>query len=89
MPFSLGPLFVELGSSHIKLLKSTYPDHKWEEWRFETASRNFWSDLANQKRFLDSIKPVLKINTNEDWYKVDFRTLGKHGGIVFESVWSR
>jgi hypothetical protein len=52
-----------------KLLPYCYPEYNWEPWRFETAI-NIWTDLENQKKFLEMLVKELNIKDMSDWYKV-------------------
>lgn len=43
-------------------------------------ARGHWEDLANQRKFLDSISSTLNISKPEDWYKVKSTDVIKLGG---------
>ena len=73
-------LLQRYGDSLIQLVKTLYPDKKWEEWRFIHASKGFWDDVNNQKKFLDTVSKKLNIFSSEDWYQIKAKDLIELGG---------
>jgi len=55
-------------------LLSTFPDHPWQRWRFNNASRQlFYSALLNPtelRQYFDSMGKRLGIKTPTDWCRV-------------------
>jgi hypothetical protein len=49
-------------------LISVYPTHKWKPWRFVQVPKNCWSDLVNQREFMDSLAKDLQLSSLLDWY---------------------
>jgi len=50
-----------------KLLRTLYPNHKWEIARFSHRPRNYWNAPDNQKRFMDDLGKKIGINSEADF----------------------
>ena len=50
-------------------LKSIYPNYEWIPWKFQT-SKNFWSNIENQRKYFNWLSNQLNIKSNEDWYNI-------------------
>eukprot|EP01122_Echinamoeba_exundans_P000464 TRINITY_DN10412_c0_g1_i1.p1 TRINITY_DN10412_c0_g1~~TRINITY_DN10412_c0_g1_i1.p1 ORF type:complete len:357 (+),score=49.13 TRINITY_DN10412_c0_g1_i1:72-1142(+) len=59
-------------------LKRIYPEHAWDEWRLGDVPKGFWSDLANKKKFFDSLLPSGE--TLQWWYNVSAAWVLQHPG---------
>jgi hypothetical protein len=59
--------------SPFQMLSSVYPEHNWLEWKFDRRPVNFWTNLGNQRKFLDWAGKELKIKELDDWYKVTLK----------------
>lgn len=73
-----GPLAL-YNNSPSRALKAIYPEHDWQEWRFGKVPRNFWDDLANQKKFVEDVAKQLRVGELDDWFGVkaaDIRAKG-------------
>jgi hypothetical protein len=57
----------------MKLLSTVYPEYDWLMWKFEKAPRHFWTDLKNQKKFVDWAGKQFGVKDMSDWYKVTFQ----------------
>jgi hypothetical protein len=66
-------LLMKYNFSPSQLLTSVFPDFEWLPWKFEKCPQNFWSDLKNQRKFLDWAAEKLKINEMSDWYKIQHK----------------
>ena len=40
----------------------------------------YWSQIPNQRKFLDELAKKLNISTTDDWYKVNALVFQKNGG---------
>ena len=56
--------------SPIKLITTLFPNHNWLPWKFSQVPKGFWSQIENQKQFIDWLAKELKIEKFEDWYKI-------------------
>ena len=54
--------------SHIKLIKSSFPNYNWLPWKFN--GQIDWKDENNIKEYMNWLSNQLNIKTMEDWYKV-------------------
>jgi hypothetical protein len=61
-----GDLLKQYKNAHT-LLSTLYPQHEWLPWKFPVVSRGFWSNVENQKKFLETISKELKITSLELW----------------------
>ncbi len=52
------------------LLKSLFSNYNWLPWKFQQCPLNFWSDINNQKIYMDWLFKELGYETLEDWYKI-------------------
>ena len=50
-------------------LQAIYPEYNWEIFKF-SGKHNYWSDLKNQREYLDKLGKKLNINYWEDWYQI-------------------
>jgi hypothetical protein len=78
------PLMKIHNDSLLKVLKSGYPDHKWDPRRLSMKPRYFWTDMSNQKDAMITIGHKLGIKDNDfdGWYKVNNAMVLKNGGNV-------
>lgn len=44
--------------------------------------RNYWTEPANQHRFMEQLTKKLGLKTLDDWHNVEVRTVEKHGGAA-------
>jgi hypothetical protein len=45
-----------------------YPEHEWQEWKFQQVPHGFWREALNQRRFVDWAAGELGITKLEEWY---------------------
>jgi len=76
-----GTILRQYANSPIRTLKTIYPDHNWEEWKFTQVPANFWKDMNNQRSFFESLAKKLNIKGQEDWYRVSFQDISENGGL--------
>jgi hypothetical protein len=62
-------------SSPFQLLSNVYPDFEWLPWKFANVPRGFWTDVNNQRKFINWAENELKINEKSDWYKISNRVI--------------
>jgi len=63
-----------------KFLKSVYPTHDWQPWKFNRTSNCAWTDLENRKKALIELEKKLGITTPTEWYDVDRQKIKDNGG---------
>eukprot|EP01114_Cavostelium_apophysatum_P005469 TRINITY_DN1649_c1_g3_i2.p1 TRINITY_DN1649_c1_g3~~TRINITY_DN1649_c1_g3_i2.p1 ORF type:complete len:946 (+),score=191.78 TRINITY_DN1649_c1_g3_i2:116-2953(+) len=81
------------------MLMDVFPEYPhWNSIRFNETKhpRGYWTDKTNQRRFLDSIKRELNIDTAADWAKLVDTTviynrggklvLSEYGGSVYQML---
>ena len=51
--------------SPYELVRSVYPEHPWEQWRFVKVPRGFWDDLNNQRDFLQHVARKRGVSLSE------------------------
>lgn len=62
-----------------KFLKSVYPSHDWQPWKFNRTSNCAWTDPENRKKALIELEKKLHFTGPEDWYYIDRQTIKDHG----------
>ena len=65
-------------TSPYRLLSSSYPEYDWLPWKFSTTPRNFWSNLKNQKKFVEWAAKEFQIQDMNDWYKISYQVHFMH-----------
>jgi hypothetical protein len=63
-------LLTKFGNSPSLLLSTVYPEYDWLPWKFYKGPKNFWTDLKNQRKFLDWAGKQLNVKDFSDWYSV-------------------
>jgi hypothetical protein len=51
-------------------LLDIYPEVEWDIQRFQRKTRNFWTEMKNQRDHLDSVGQHFNVRTISDWFKV-------------------
>jgi len=75
LPLGAGSILELYGRSLSKLLATVYPDHPWDISKFTRRPANFWSSLANQKKFMDDLGKEIGIRDLDGWYSMTMRTM--------------
>ena len=77
------PLQNHFGDSPSNMLKTVYPDHKWEPWKFSDGGnvRKYWKETENQKEYLNWLATQLGIQKMEDWYDITLDQVKKNEGF--------
>jgi hypothetical protein len=52
------------------LITSIFPEYNLLPWKFTVAPNNFWSNIDNQRKFMNWAGEQLKIKEPSDWYKI-------------------
>jgi hypothetical protein len=68
-----GRLLYFYSNSLIKLLTATFPNYEWLPWKFQSSPRDFWTDVNNQRKFMEWAAKELKIKEMSDWYQVTLK----------------
>eukprot|EP01114_Cavostelium_apophysatum_P006341 TRINITY_DN1760_c0_g1_i4.p1 TRINITY_DN1760_c0_g1~~TRINITY_DN1760_c0_g1_i4.p1 ORF type:complete len:435 (+),score=98.75 TRINITY_DN1760_c0_g1_i4:205-1509(+) len=66
----------------MKAVMQIYPDHEWNEWKFQKIPAKFWSDRENQMRYFNWLSKELKVTKLEDWYKVKVEDISKAKSLI-------
>ena len=54
----------------VNVLSSVFPEYDWLPWKFDSCPSIYWTDVNNQRKFIESVAKELKIKDISDWYKV-------------------
>lgn len=61
------------------------PEYNWLPWQFSITPKGYWSDISNQKTYMNWLFNKLNYKTIEDWYNVTGQDIiGNHGGGLLE-----
>jgi hypothetical protein len=63
-----------------KLLQSAYPLHPWLLHKFHKSPHRYWSQLKNQKEYLEWLGHHLHFHCWEDWYNLKLKDIKSTGG---------
>ncbi len=72
-------LFSKYNGSLATMLKSVYPEYTWK-FRINEVERGHWSDISNQRAFMEAVAQRLKIVNHSGWYSVSCKVLREEGG---------
>jgi hypothetical protein len=67
-------------SSPIRALQELYPDIEWQEWRFSSPPKHFWTNKAHRRRFLEWLGGELGYRQPSDWYQLTVEIVISKGG---------
>lgn len=59
---------------------NSYKDEELKEWQAVYVSANFWSNMYNQRRYLEWLADCMKIETQQQWYSLELKTFKQHRG---------
>ena len=66
-----------------KLLSSIYPTHFWQfEERKINSKFDYFSDIENQRKFMNDLFKKLNLKSMDDWVNVNRKTIQKNGGKI-------
>ena len=57
-------------NSTFLFISTVFSDYEWLPWRFHHTPQGYWSDMKNQRKFMDWAANELKIKDMSDWYKI-------------------
>jgi hypothetical protein len=66
---------------YITCIQRAYPEYVWYPWLFPVCPVGYWTQLANQRAYLEWLASVLSIEKREDWYAIKTAHFIQHGGI--------
>jgi hypothetical protein len=73
--------------STILVLKDIFPDHEWQPWKLAKVPMSWWSDLENQRKYLDYMGThELGVKKLEDWYSIPASKIIALGGSSAASI---
>ncbi len=78
MKLGRGLLHLMYNNSPPLLVSTVYSEYKWLPWKFTHIPNNYWSDLNNQKLFLEWAEKELNIKEKEDWYNISRHVLSSN-----------
>ena len=64
------PLLKIYGNSLYKVLGAVFPEYDWLPWKFGNCPPSYWTDVENQRKFMEWAGKELKIKEMSDWYNV-------------------
>ncbi|MCP4659822.1 MAG: hypothetical protein GY856_30840 [bacterium] len=83
-------LLQRYSSSPCLILRASFPEHEWLEWRFSKVALEFWDDAGNRRRYIEWLRKRLGFEKMEDWYALTPELLGQHyGGGLFAAYGGR
>lgn len=83
------PVFKLLKGKHWSyLIMETFPEHKWQVWKFSRAPEGWWDKMDNQRMFLEAFAAARGMKSMNDWYNVDFDSLAEFNGKKYNSVFA-
>jgi len=74
-------------SSPIRFLKTIYPKHNWQTWRFSSTSWGFWKKESHHRSFLEYLLVHLSYSIPRHLYSLKMRTIHRHGGTRLVSAY--
>lgn len=75
-------LFARYNNSLLMMLRSLYPTHNWQPWRFANVPKGTWRDPATLREFCLEFATSRNMNELSDWYHIDFSTLAAGQGTL-------
>ena len=73
-------IFLKNGGNLCSLLNNIYNINYFLPWKFNQVPLNFWNDINNQKWYMDWLFKELGYESDEDWYKIKNKIIGKKYG---------
>jgi len=71
------------GSSSVKAVMETFPEHDWKEWLFVSCPRSFWDNPRNHKRYMQWLAEKCGVTKPEDWYRITNQDFRRNKGGAF------
>jgi len=73
-------LLTRYNGSPSKLLRTVYPEYKWQDGLFHYKPTRYWDDVLNQRSFLDDLVKKSNISPQDALYKISRLDIAKKGG---------
>lgn len=70
-------LLHKYGGSMSKMLQNVYSEDKWDVWRFERVSKDYWEHFGSLTEFVEWVGKRLGVRGLEDWYRISFGQIQK------------
>jgi hypothetical protein len=67
----------QFGNDHIKAICTSFPEIKWDTWKFQRGIGKT-IEYENQKKIMEEIAKKLNIQSLEHWYKVSVSDFLNH-----------
>jgi len=67
-------------SSLVAALRSNYPTHPWQVWRFKRVPLGYWKSHQSHAEYFSYLRDQLGYSLLEDWYKLTRAQVIAHGG---------
>lgn len=87
---SCGSSFVSILNYHhssiVIALLDLFPEHDWKPWKFKRTPSRIWAQRAFRRAYFDSLSTELQLKTLDDWYRVTYSQVLKHGGAGLLAV---
>eukprot|EP01114_Cavostelium_apophysatum_P016152 TRINITY_DN4542_c0_g1_i6.p1 TRINITY_DN4542_c0_g1~~TRINITY_DN4542_c0_g1_i6.p1 ORF type:complete len:1067 (+),score=194.96 TRINITY_DN4542_c0_g1_i6:160-3360(+) len=75
-----GGLLRRYDGSLLRCLQAVFPNESWNPLDFPQVPKGYWSDIQNQRNFLESISKILDLRKPSDWTSLSVATVQQHGG---------
>jgi hypothetical protein len=67
-------------SSMVSLLRDTYPEFDWHEWKFSVLPNGYWTKTQNRRAYFDWLAYELGVDKTQDFYSVSFEQIKDKNG---------
>ena len=74
-----GGLLGKFGNSTYALLRSAYPEHSWEPWRFTIIPRQALKNAGERQNVVKFVEKELKMKSLDEWYRISLHQLKELG----------
>eukprot|EP01027_Heterolobosea_sp_BB2_P000282 GEZU01000413.1.p1 GENE.GEZU01000413.1~~GEZU01000413.1.p1 ORF type:complete len:468 (+),score=89.89 GEZU01000413.1:405-1808(+) len=71
------------GGSLLRLLRTVYPEHKWQAWKFARIGVDASEDEITLHEYIVEMSKELEIKDLDDWYRVSRKQIRKFRGYGF------
>lgn len=75
-----GGLARQFGESVYDILRSAFPKHDWQPWKFSYVPKAVWATPNLPARFLSALGTKMKISSMEEWYQISAHEIEQNGG---------
>lgn len=78
-----GLLFHSFHNSPSFAVVNSFPEHKWERFKFRVVPHGYWDEKKNQRGYLEWLSDQMGYKNWEDWYKIDNTSFVSNYGAGF------